>query len=113
MASIVRKEIDLFSKQLAEKKVRLTVTEACVDKLAEEGYSREFGARNVGRIIEEKIKSFFVDEVLFGRLAFGGKATVDSGENGYFVDITESFPEDGEDGAEPVQAREKLKALPA
>jgi len=77
MLSIVRKEIELFSKQLAEKKVSLTVTEACLEKLAEEGYSKEFGARNAGRVIEEKIKSFFVDEVLFGKLSEGGAATVD------------------------------------
>jgi len=110
MASIVRKEVDLFSAQLAEKKVRLSVTEACVDKLAEEGYSREFGARNVGRIIEEKIKSFFVDEVLFGRLAFGGGATVDWRKDGaYRIDITESFPED-----EPeLGLRRKEERMPA
>jgi len=90
MSSIVLKEIDLFTTQLAEKKVRLAVTAACVDKLAEEGYSKEFGARNVGRIIEEKIKSFFVDEVLFGRLSSGGNATVDWNENGgYRIDIAE------------------------
>lgn len=77
MLSIVRKEIELFAAQLAEKKVSLTVTDACFEKLAEEGYSKEFGARNAGRIIEEKIKSFFVDEVLFGRLSNGGSATVD------------------------------------
>jgi len=77
MLSIVRKEIDLFSAQLAEKKVTLTVTDSCLDKLAEEGYSKEFGARNASRIIEEKIKSFFVDEVLFGKLSQGGGAVVD------------------------------------
>ncbi|MCL2128258.1 MAG: ATP-dependent Clp protease ATP-binding subunit ClpA, partial [Treponema sp.] len=77
MASIVRKEIDLFAAQLAEKKVTLAVTDACVERLADEGYSREFGARNTGRIIEDKIKGFFVDEVLFGRLSEGGGATVD------------------------------------
>jgi ATP-dependent Clp protease ATP-binding subunit ClpA len=77
MLSIVRKEIDLFAAQLAEKKVSLTVTDACLDKLAEEGYSKEFGARNASRIIEEKIKSFFVDEVLFGKLSEGGSAAVD------------------------------------
>jgi ATP-dependent Clp protease ATP-binding subunit ClpA len=58
-----------------------------VDKLAEEGYSKEFGARNVGRIIEEKIKSFFVDEVLFGRLSGGGGATVDWRDDQYCIDI--------------------------
>jgi ATP-dependent Clp protease ATP-binding subunit ClpA len=77
MLSIVRKEIDLFAAQLAEKKVTLTVTDSCLDKLAEEGYSKEFGARNASRIIEEKIKSSFVDEVLFGKLSQGGSAVVD------------------------------------
>jgi ATP-dependent Clp protease ATP-binding subunit ClpA len=77
MASIIRKELDAFAAQLAEKKVTLTVTDACVEHLAEEGYSREFGARNAGRLIEDKIKSFFVDEVLFGSLSEGGEATVD------------------------------------
>jgi ATP-dependent Clp protease ATP-binding subunit ClpA len=88
MVSIVRKELDVFTSQLAEKNVTLTVTGNCVDKLAEEGYSREFGARNADRLIEEKIKSFFVDEVLFGRLSEGGSATVDW-RDGYCMDISE------------------------
>jgi len=90
MVSIVNKEIDVFSSQLAEKNVTLTVTSECVDKLAEEGYSREFGARNAGRLIEEKIKGFFVDEVLFGRLSEGGSAIVDW-HDGYSMDITEEL----------------------
>ncbi|MDR2434738.1 MAG: ATP-dependent Clp protease ATP-binding subunit ClpA [Treponema sp.] len=77
MASIVRKELAAFAVQLAEKNVSLTVTDACVDKLAGEGYSREFGARNVDRLIEDRIKSVFVDEVLFGRLSSGGGAVMD------------------------------------
>ncbi|MCL2044392.1 MAG: ATP-dependent Clp protease ATP-binding subunit ClpA [Treponema sp.] len=87
MESIVRKEIALFAAQLAEKNVTLTVTDTCIDKLAEEGYSREFGARNAGRIIEDKIKSFFVDEVLFGRLCGGGSATVDWRDGEYKVEV--------------------------
>ncbi|MCL2411777.1 MAG: ATP-dependent Clp protease ATP-binding subunit ClpA [Treponema sp.] len=83
MVSIVKKEIDAFAIQLAEKDITLTVTPACVDKLAEEGYSREFGARNAGRLIEDKIKSFFVDEVLFGNLSEGGSATVDWSDKEY------------------------------
>jgi len=93
MVSIVRKELDAFSTQLAEKNVTLTVTGTCVDKLAEEGYSREFGARNASRIIEDKIKSFFVDAVLFGSLSDGGSAVVDwrqtEGSDGYFMDVNE------------------------
>jgi ATP-dependent Clp protease ATP-binding subunit ClpA len=74
---IVVKAIDDFRVQLAEKKVELEATPALIKHLAEKGYSREFGARNIGRLVEDKIKTFFVDEVLFGRLAEGGKAVAD------------------------------------
>jgi ATP-dependent Clp protease ATP-binding subunit ClpA len=90
MASIVKKELDLFRDQLAEKKVSLEVTAACVEKLAEEGYSREFGARNAGRIVEEKVKSFFVDEVLFGSLSEGGAARADYRDGEYCIDILQT-----------------------
>jgi ATP-dependent Clp protease ATP-binding subunit ClpA len=87
MRSIVRKELELFKAQLAEKKVTLEISDTCVDHLAEEGYSREFGARNVGRLIEDEIKSFFVDEVLFGSLSAGGSARADWRDGGYRIDI--------------------------
>jgi ATP-dependent Clp protease ATP-binding subunit ClpA len=74
---IVVKAIDEFRVQLAEKKVSLETTPALIKYLAEKGYSREFGARNIGRLVEDKIKTFFVDEVLFGSLAEGGKAVAD------------------------------------
>jgi len=90
MISIVHKELNSFTAQLAEKHVTLTVTDSCVEKLAEEGYSKEFGARNAGRLIEEKIKSFFVDEVLFGRLSEGGSTVVDWQEEGYRMDVLET-----------------------
>jgi len=64
----------MFRAQLAEKKVKLVTSAEVVHYLAEKGYSHEFGARNVGRLVEDKIKSFFVDEVLFGRLEHGGTA---------------------------------------
>ena len=87
MVSIVAKELELFKAQLADKKVALEVTETCMDHLAEEGYSREFGARNVGRIIEDKIKGFFVDEVLFGALSSGGSARADWRDGEYRIEV--------------------------
>jgi ATP-dependent Clp protease ATP-binding subunit ClpA len=89
MISIVQKELDAFTAQLAEKNVTITVTGTCIDKLAEEGYSKEFGARNAGRLIEDKIKSFFVDEVLFGRLSEGGSAVVDWNGD-YYMEVNET-----------------------
>ncbi|MBN2874940.1 MAG: ATP-dependent Clp protease ATP-binding subunit ClpA [Spirochaetales bacterium] len=74
---IVIKALDDFREQLGEKHVQLETTEACVARLAELGYSDEFGARNVNRVVEDKIKTWFVDEVLFGRLKDGGAAKAD------------------------------------
>jgi len=85
---IVVKALDDFRIQLAEKKVELLTNEAVIKLLAERGYSKEFGARNIGRLIEDKVKSFFVDEVLFGRLEHGGlvKAEVAGGEIAFTVE---------------------------
>ena len=90
MTSIVKKELKTFKAQLAEKNVTLEVSEACIENLADEGYSREQGARNVGRVVEERIKSFFVDEVLFGRLESGGHAKADYSGGEYKIEIVES-----------------------
>ncbi|GAB1456763.1 hypothetical protein MASR2M48_20710 [Spirochaetota bacterium] len=79
---IVEKSLNDFRDQLADKKVTLETSEACIKHLAELGYSDEFGARNVNRVVEDKIKTWFVDEVLFGRLKDGGvaKAGLKDGE---------------------------------
>jgi ATP-dependent Clp protease ATP-binding subunit ClpA len=74
---IVGKEIAAFSTQLKDKNVTLEVTPECRKWLAKKGYSREFGARQIGRLVQDKLKSFFVDEVLFGKLTEGGHAVAD------------------------------------
>ena len=62
---------------MAEKKVILTTSSDCVDYLTKLGYSKEFGARNVARTVEDKLADQLVDEVLFGKLEKGGKCLVD------------------------------------
>ncbi len=74
--NIVRKELGEFRTLLAEKQVTLEATPEAIAWLAKKGYSDEFGARNVGRVVEDSVKSWFVDAVLFGDLANGGAATV-------------------------------------
>ena len=96
MTSIVGKELNLFKTQLEEKKVTLEVTDACLNQLAVDGYSRESGARNVGRLIEERIKSFFVDEVLFGRLESGGCAKADYIDGEYQIEVISSAQKEDE-----------------
>lgn len=76
ISSIVKKEIDLLAARLLERKIKLSVTPECVKFLAETGYSREFGARNIARTVDEKIAEPLADEVLFGRLSSGGKVNI-------------------------------------
>jgi ATP-dependent Clp protease ATP-binding subunit ClpA len=83
MLSIVDKEIEDFSLRLAEKNVTLRVADAAREHLAEDGYSHEFGARNMSRVFEDKVKAYFVDEVLFGRLRDGGSAAIDWADGKY------------------------------
>jgi len=74
---IVKKAIRDFNRQLQDKGVELEVSEACLEWLALTGYSPEYGAREIARLIQDKVKRFFVDEVLFGSLQHGGKAYAD------------------------------------
>ena len=71
---IVRKQIREFQDQLREKNVVFRGDDAVYEWLADRGYSADFGAREIARLIQEHIKNFFVDEVLFGRLVRGGEA---------------------------------------
>ena len=63
--------------QLFERDVTLTATEAARDHFAEEGYKPEFGAREMGRVIQEKGKRTLADLILFGDLRHGRTAEVD------------------------------------
>lgn len=74
---IVVKELSHFQEMLDTKNVSLKVSDQCISWLAEKGYSPEFGARNIARLVEEKIKTIFVDQVLFGDLSQGGNAIAD------------------------------------
>jgi len=73
---IVEKEVLTFKGLLKEKEIQFTISQKAKEYIADLGYSREFGARNISRIFDEQIKSFFVDEVLFGSLNKGGVAKV-------------------------------------
>jgi ATP-dependent Clp protease ATP-binding subunit ClpA len=82
----VLKVVDKFmaetAAQLAAKGVRLEVSPAARQVLAETGFDPQFGARPMGRIIQDRIKRPLADELLFGRLKNGGRVKVDAGADG-------------------------------
>lgn len=84
---IVKKNIKEFKTQLEDKKIKLGVTERCYKWLSKKGYSRLFGARQVSRLIQDKIKSFFVNEVLYGKLSKGGITVADVKDDDVIIHI--------------------------
>jgi ATP-dependent Clp protease ATP-binding subunit ClpA len=78
MARVVDKFVLEVESQLAEKKVQIALTPAARAWLAEKGFDKLFGARPLARVIQTEVKDKLADELLFGKLAKGGKATVDA-----------------------------------
>ncbi len=77
MGQIVDKFVGELAKQLAERKVTITLTPAARTYLGQKGYDPMNGARPLGRVIQDEVKRPLTDELLFGRLVDGGAVTVD------------------------------------
>ncbi|HET6521483.1 MAG TPA: AAA family ATPase, partial [Geminicoccaceae bacterium] len=76
IASVVEKFVRELAAQLADRRVVIEIDAAAKAWLAEKGFDRLYGARPLARVIQEHIKRPLADELLFGRLAKGGKVTV-------------------------------------
>jgi ATP-dependent Clp protease ATP-binding subunit ClpA len=74
---VVDKFLMQLEEQLHEKKVEVVFTDALKNHLAENGFDPLMGARPMARLIQDTIRSALADELLFGKLANGGKVTVD------------------------------------
>ncbi len=92
VVDIVKKQIREFQEQLAEKKVVLNVPEPVHEWLAEIGFSDEFGAREIARLVQDRIKNFFVDEVLFGKLVCGGTVHAEIANEQIVFNVLENRP---------------------
>jgi ATP-dependent Clp protease ATP-binding subunit ClpA len=79
---VVDKFLMQLEEQLHEKKVEAHFTDAVKELLAEKGFDPLMGARPMARLIQDTIRSALADELLFGKLASGGRVTVDLDKDG-------------------------------
>ncbi len=87
---VVDKFLMQLEAQLTEKKVDVSYTEALKKYLAKNGFDPLMGARPMARLIQDTIRRALADELLFGRLANGGKVTIDVDAEGKVkLDISE------------------------
>jgi ATP-dependent Clp protease ATP-binding subunit ClpA len=76
VSSVVEKFVRELGAQLADKRVSIEVDDLAKAWLAEKGFDPLNGARPLARVIQDHIKRPLADELLFGRLAKGGKVYV-------------------------------------
>ena len=74
---ILGKKLRELNAKLAVKSVSITLTDEAHQHLLKSGYSKEYGAREMDRVIQQQLKTMLMREILFGKLKKGGEATVD------------------------------------
>ncbi len=75
-ALILKKKLRELDTKLEAKKVTLTLTAEAFDHLLKEGFTAEYGAREMDRVIAQQLKPMLMREILFGSLRKGGQIVI-------------------------------------
>ena len=106
VSRVVEKFILQLELQLADRGVHIVLDEASKSWLTEKGYDKLYGARPMGRLIQEKVKQPLAEELLFGKLVHGGEVAVHLKDNALAFEITPAAPK-------PPKKKGKAKAVEA
>ena len=74
---ILEKKLGQLDDKLAAKGVHVDMTDAAREQLLKWGFTKEYGAREMDRVIGNRLKPLLMKALLFGKLKKGGKACVD------------------------------------
>ena len=73
---ILKKKLRELEAKLDAKQVKMTLAEEAFGHLLKEGFTPEYGAREMDRVIAQQLKPLLMREILFGSLKQGGEVTV-------------------------------------
>ena len=79
-ALILRKKLSELEAKLQQRKVSFEMTDEAFSSLLKKGFTKEYGAREMDRVIARELKPLFMKEILFGKLKKGGSVTVESAD---------------------------------
>ena len=105
VAMVIDKFVLQLEMQLADRDVHISLTEEAKAWLIARGYDRLYGARPMGRLIQEKIKQPLAEELLFGKLVNGGEVRVHVKDEDLSFEIVPAIKK--------LKAKKAPKALPA
>ena len=74
--AIVDKFIIEVEAQLEDRGVSLSINEEAKEYLSNKGYDEIYGARELGRVIQEEVKKPMAEELIFGSLVKGGHVEI-------------------------------------
>jgi ATP-dependent Clp protease ATP-binding subunit ClpA len=98
VARVVDKFILELELQLADRDVHIKLDDESKAWLTERGYDKLYGARPMGRLIQEKIKQPLAEELLFGKLVHGGEVSVHLKDGALVFEIVAAAPKKGRKG---------------
>jgi ATP-dependent Clp protease ATP-binding subunit ClpA len=75
---ILKKKLGELQEKLTAKQVTMTVSDEAFGLLLKEGYTREYGAREMDRVIAQRLKPLLMREILFGSLKQGGHVVIET-----------------------------------
>ena len=75
---ILEKKLRELQGKLTAKGVTMELTDAAKELLLRKGFTVEYGAREMERVISSMLKPLLTKEILFGRLKNGGEAKIDT-----------------------------------
>ena len=75
--NIVKKQLAIFNERLKNKNINVTFRESVIEYIADTGTSKEFGAREILRVINTQLKPLLVDKILFDDLRDDLKYDID------------------------------------
>ncbi|OYU15336.1 MAG: ATP-dependent Clp protease ATP-binding subunit ClpA [Alphaproteobacteria bacterium PA4] len=104
VARVIDKFVLQLELQLSERDVHIALTDEAKAWLTERGYDKLYGARPMGRLIQDKIKQPLAEELLFGKLVHGGEVRVHLKDDDLAFEIVPA-------PKKPPRAK-KVKALP-
>ena len=85
---IVKLMTKTVSKRIKENMdITVTFTDKALEKIAEEGYDKAFGARPLRRAIQSRIEDAFAEEYLMGNFKAGDKVSVGLKTNGFLFRV--------------------------
>lgn len=73
---ILEKKLRELDEKLQVKNVSMTLTDDAFEHLLKEGFTREYGAREMDRVISQQLKPLLMHEILFGTLKHGGEIRI-------------------------------------